>query len=74
MLRIFAVVGVASVALLHVGTGVAQKAAEPPILSMKPKVMPKTAATPEGRVLIGRGKDYRPGQRHQGHSRRFLTS
>ena len=60
MLRIFAAVGVASVALLHVGTGAAQKAAEPPILSMKPKAMPTTEATQEGRVLIGRGKDYRP--------------
>ena len=60
MLGKFAVVVVASVSLFYVSAGVAEKAAEPPILSMKPKVMPKTLAAPEGRVLIGRGKDYRP--------------
>jgi hypothetical protein len=60
MLRMFAVIVAASAALLHVSIGVAQKTPEPPILSMKPKVVPKTAASPEGRVLIGRGKDYRP--------------
>lgn len=60
MLRIFAVALVLSAVLFAAGSGLTQKAADPPILSMKPKVMPKTLATPEGRVLIGRGKDYRP--------------
>lgn len=54
-----AVLVVAGIALGPASTVIAQKAAEPPILSVVPKD-PLVLATPEGRILIGRGKDYRP--------------